>query len=239
MSSSVHEGIDVQGAMEALSVADAVCFDVDSTVITEEGIDVLADFLGKGAEVSEWTRKAMGGNVKFEDALAARLELIKPSRKSIQSCTTLHPFQLSPGIASLIESLHSKSVSVYFVSGGFRVMIDPIALSLNVPLSNVVANTLLFNEDTDGTYAGFDLNEPTSRDGGKPRAVAAIKAAGNYKTVIMVGDGATDAQAKPPANAFVGFGGVVTRDAVRAKADWFVYDFKEMTKIVLSSPSRK
>ena len=37
--------------------ADAVCFDVDSTVITEEGIDVLAEFNGAGAAVAEWTRK--------------------------------------------------------------------------------------------------------------------------------------------------------------------------------------
>ena len=44
----------------------------------------------------------------------------------------------------------------------------------------------------------------------------------------MVGDGATDAQAKPPADAFVGFGGVVARSAVREKADWFVTDFADV-----------
>ena len=42
------------------------------------------------------------------------------------------------------------------------------------------------------------------------------------------GDGATDAQAKPPADAFVGFGGVVAREAVVAKADWFVEDFHDV-----------
>ena len=40
--------------------ANAVCFDVDSTVITEEGIDVLAEFNGAGAAVAEWTRKLVG-----------------------------------------------------------------------------------------------------------------------------------------------------------------------------------
>ena len=57
--------------------------------------------------------------------------------------------------------------------------------------------------------------------------IATLKAAG-AKTVVMVGDGATDAQAKPPADAFVGFGGVVARDAVRAKADWFVTDLADV-----------
>ena len=45
--------------------ANAVCFDVDSTVIDGEGIDELADFCGKGKEVAEWTKKAMTGNVPF------------------------------------------------------------------------------------------------------------------------------------------------------------------------------
>ena len=52
------------------------------------------------------------------------------------------------------------------------------------------------------------------------------------ETMVMVGDGATDAQAKPPANAFIGFGGAIERQAVKEKADWFVTDFADMTKIV-------
>lgn len=229
-------GNDVDGARAALMRADAVCFDVDSTVITEEGIDVLADFLGKGEEVAAWTSKAMNGGVKFEDALAARLQLIEPSRTDIQRCIKEHPFQLSAGVADLIKALHSKQVSVWFVSGGFRIMIEPIAAAVGVSKSNILANTILFQDDALGTYAGFDKSEPTSADMGKPKAVARIKQEGGFETVVMVGDGATDGQAKPPANAFIGFGGVVAREAVKAKADWFVFDFEEMTKLVLSRP---
>merc|ERR1719231_2183852 len=83
-------GRDVAGAQAALRAADAVCFDVDSTVITEEGIDVLAEHCGAGAKVAEWTARAMGGDVKFEDALKARLELIKPSRADVASCLAAH-----------------------------------------------------------------------------------------------------------------------------------------------------
>jgi len=66
----------------------------------------------------------MGGNVKFEDALAARLALIEPSRESIEKCIKGKPFQLTPGVKELIEALHEKDVSVWFVSGGFRIMIE-------------------------------------------------------------------------------------------------------------------
>ncbi|ETW08734.1 phosphoserine phosphatase SerB [Aphanomyces invadans] len=208
--------------------AQAVCFDVDSTVCSEEGIDVLAAHCGQGQRVAAWTTKAMNGGVKFEDALAARLDIIKPSRKDIADCLRVHPPQLTPGIESLISGLHARNIHVYFVSGGFRLMIAPIADRLHVPSTNVFANTIHF--DANGYYAGFDDTEMTSRDGGKPRVLEMLKKAHGYKTVVMVGDGVTDMQAKPPADLFVGFGGVVERDVVKKNADWFVKDFAELTQ---------
>lgn len=223
-------GNDIASAMEALANADAVCFDVDSTVIQEEGIDVLADSLGKGEIVAEWTAKAMGGDVKFEDALDARLKIIRPSLKAIQSCLENTPLQLSPGVATLIRTMGERGIDVYLVSGGFRTMIEPLAMELGVPKDRIYANTILF--DDDGNYAGFDAEECTSRDLGKPEALRRIKDKGGYETMVMVGDGATDAQAKPPADAFIGFGGVVVREAVKDKACWFVTDFEDMIEIL-------
>jgi phosphoserine phosphatase len=48
----------------------------------------------------------------------------------------------------------------------------------------------------------------------------------------MVGDGATDMQAKPPAEAFIGYGGVAVRTAVQAGADWYIYDLQDMIDVV-------
>jgi phosphoserine phosphatase len=44
----------------------------------------------------------------------------------------------------------------------------------------------------------------------------------------MVGDGATDLEARPPADGFIGYGGIVVREKVKAGADWFVTDFAEL-----------
>ena len=192
----------------------------------------MADSLGKGKEVSEWTKKAMDGNTKFEDALAARLAIIEPSKQAIEKCLLDNPLQLSPGVETLINSLIERGTDVYLVSGGFRIMIEPLARTLCVAKENIYANTILFDEN--GGYTGFDRDEPTSADMGKPKAVQQIKDKNGYKTIVMVGDGATDAQAKPPADAFVGFGGVAIRDAVREKACWYVYDFEDMIKITKS-----
>lgn len=83
---------------------------------------------------------------------------------------------------------------------------------------------MLFNPD--GSFKGFDANEPTSRDGGKAAVVKLLKESHGYSNVVMIGDGVTDMQARPPADLFIGFGGVVVREKVQSGADWFVKDFQ-------------
>lgn len=222
-------GLKVAATKALFARAQAVCFDVDSTVIEDEGIDVLAAFKGAGAAVAELTKQAMGGSVLFQDALAARLALIKPSRGDVDKCLAQHPLRLTKGVKALVTALHARGTHVYLVSGGFRQMINPIALELKVPTHRIFANSLLFHAD--GSFAGFDDKEPTCRDGGKPAVIKALQEAHGYSPIIMIGDGATDMQARPPADAFVGFGGVVVRDAVKNGADWFVSDFDELTRL--------
>lgn len=104
-------------------------------------------------------------------------------------------------------------------------MILPIAESLRIPSHRVFANTLVFNE-TDGSYDSFDAEAPTSRDGGKKTVVQHLIDLHGYNGVVMIGDGATDMQARPPASAFIGYGGIVVREKVKEGADWFITDFK-------------
>uniref|UniRef100_A0A0D9XZL2 Phosphoserine phosphatase n=1 Tax=Leersia perrieri TaxID=77586 RepID=A0A0D9XZL2_9ORYZ len=185
-SANSESSLTLKEAMMAWSSADAVCFDVDSTVCLDEGIDELADFCGAGQAVAEWTAKAMTGSVTFEEALAARLSLFKPS------------------------------------------LGQPVAMQLGIPPENVFANQLLFGAS--GEYVGFDPAEPTSRSGGKAVAVQHIRQKCGYKTLIMIGDGATDLEARQHngADLFICYAGVQMREAVAAKADWVVFDFDEL-----------
>ncbi|RLN27468.1 cyclin-A2-1-like [Panicum miliaceum] len=167
--------------------ADAVCFDVDSTVCLDEGIHELADFCGAGQAVAQWTAKAMAGSVAFEEALAARLSLFKPSIEQVQDCIEQRPPRISSGIAELIEKLKARNTDVYLVSWGFRQMIKPVALELGVPLENIFANQF-----------------PVRNLWRKCR----------YKSVVMIGDGATDLEARQPSGAdfFICYGGVQMRE---------------------------
>ena len=129
----------------------------------------------------------MGGLAKFEDTLAARLNLMQPSRDILDTYLSTHPPRLSKGIfgdalqcsmqssnfthnaqilfslatcglergaekysdaagiPELVKKLQIVGKNVFLVSGGFRQIINPIASLLNIPLSNVFANTLLFS----------------------------------------------------------------------------------------------
>lgn len=174
----------------------------------------------------------MGGTTKFEDALAARLALMRPSRQSVADFISAHPPRLSPGVPDLVARLHARGTRVYLVSGGFRAIIDPIADTLSIPRGNVYANTILFNNTT-GEYAGFDTTEFTSKSGGKAAAVQAIRVGlegGGGATVVAIGDGATDVEARVPggADVFIGYGGTVVRPTVAAAADWFVMSMEEL-----------
>lgn len=225
-------GIKTVPSEEVLAMwrgAKAVCFDVDSTVCVDEGIDELAAYLGAGEAVAAWTAKAMGGNVPFQDALSARLELMTPSRDSVDGFLKANPPRLSKGIDTLVSTLQSRGTDVYLVSGGFRQMIGPVADLLGVPRSNIYANNILFS-DSDGAYAGFDKEEFTSRSGGKANAIMHLKKQHGYHPMVMVGDGATDLEARTDGGAeiFIGYGGIQVRDKVALGADWFVYSFEPL-----------
>lgn len=207
--------------------ADAVAFDVDSTVCQDEAIDELAKFLGVGEAVANVTRQAMNGRTRFRDALRARLEVMRPSYDQLEMYVKETKPRLTPGIRELVDALHKRGTPVFLVSGGFRRLIFPVADMLGIDRKRVYANEILFDVNKD--YAGFDESELTSdsgsKDVGKPAVMGLLKKQG-YKQLVMVGDGATDLEAAPPADAFIGFGGNQIREAVRSKADWYVTDFE-------------
>lgn len=134
---------------------------------------------------------------------------MRPSLKSVRNYASCHKIQLTPGIVDLVAALHRRGTDVYLVSGGFRSLIIPIANYLKIPAGRVYANELLF--DKNGEYIGFDEEELTSDSGskdiGKAGVCGLLKKLHGYKNLVMIGDGATDAEACPPADTFIGFGG--------------------------------
>ncbi|KAK4005525.1 phosphoserine phosphatase [Daphnia magna] len=220
-----------QDVIELLKQADAVCFDVDSTVCTGEGIDDLAFRCGKEDQVKEMTCKAMCGNLDFGESLKLRLNIIQPHHHHVRKLAEEQPLKITPHVQNLINTLHFLNKKPYLISGGFETLILPVANELGIPKENVYANRLKFYYD--GSYAGFDEDQPTSRSGGKNIVIQKIKEKFDHSVIIMIGDGITDMEACPPADAFIGFGGNVVRDVVKANTSWFVTDFQDLIKVLV------
>ena len=197
---------------------DAICFDCDSTLTRIEGIDELAKRAGCEAEIVALTSAAMEGHVPIDAVYAKRLDRVRPSHADLEWLARRYVEELVPGVRETITMLARLHKHVYVVSGGLLQPVLALATALDIPSQNVCAVPVKFDED--GTYAGFDPNEPLTRPDGK--ALVCLEIAQRHGRVALVGDGASDVAARTAGAYIVGFGGVVARDAVRKTANVFI-----------------
>ena len=195
---------------------DVICFDCDSTLSRIEGIDELARRVGLGEEMSKLTDLAMNGVVPLEAVYERRLSLIRPDQDSINWLADLYIAEIVEGVKEVFASLLAQDKAVHIISGGLRQAILPLAECLGLPESHVHAVDIYFNED--GSYRNYDLNSPLARTGGKAVVVGTLK---GQCSLVMVGDGKTDLEAKQAGAYVLGFGGVVDRAIVRELADFY------------------
>lgn len=196
---------------------DVICFDCDSTLSKIEGIDELAGRVGLGEEMSRLTDAAMNGEVLLEAVYEQRLSLIRPDRDSIDWLADLYIEQIVDGVKEVFETLTAPGREVHIVSGGLRQAILPLARHLGLPETQVHAVDIYFNEN--GSYRDYDRNSPLARSGGKAEICRRLlKAQGS---LVMVGDGKTDMEAKQAGAVVIGFGGVADRSVVREQADFY------------------
>ncbi|HYR27689.1 MAG TPA: HAD-IB family phosphatase [Thermoanaerobaculia bacterium] len=191
-----------------------VFFDVDSTLVTIEGIDVLA---GGNPEIVRLTELAMNGEISVEEVYQRRLDIIRPSRSDIEALAQRYLGTLVDGTEETIRTLRDGGAVIHLVTAGIRQAIEPLAAHLGI--RNVHAVSLTFDEQ--GSYDGFDSASPLARSGGKELVVRNVLTRSKGKSAF-VGDGVTDLEAKPVVDLFVGFGGVHVRPRVRENAEVYV-----------------
>lgn len=193
-----------------------VFFDVDSTLVTIEGIDVLS---GNDPEIAKLTEAAMNGDIPLDEVYGRRLEIIRPTRQSVEALGRKYLASLVEGAGETIAALQDAGASVHLVTAGIAQAIAPLAVELGIAPRAVHAVTLSFRED--GSYEDFDRRSLLTRPGGKELVVRDVRAR-THGRAAFVGDGVSDLEAKPAVDLFVGFGGVHTRSRVKENAGVFV-----------------
>lgn len=199
-----------------------IFFDVDSTLVTIEGIDVLA---GGNPEIAKLTDAAMNGEIPLDQVYARRLEMIRPTREAVERLAQRYVESMVDGAEETIRTLREAGAQVHLVTAGIAQAILPLASHLGVPQRAVHAVALRFNER--GEYDDFDRRTFLTRPGGKELVVRDVRARSHGKAAF-IGDGVSDLEAKAAVDLFIGFGGVCVRERVRDNAEVFVRTMREL-----------
>jgi phosphoserine phosphatase len=174
-----------EGRRKKLLVAD-----MDSTMIDEECIDELADFVGLKADVAAVTEQAMRGVIAFAPALRARVALLKGLPVATIETILRERIHAASGGPTLLATMRAHGARTVLVSGGFSLFTSRVAAALGFDEER--ANTLLLD---DGTLAG-EVAEPILGAEAKVAALREFAARLGLapNETMAIGDGANDLQ---------------------------------------------
>lgn len=173
----------MEGREKRLLVAD-----MDSTMITVECIDELADYAGMKPEIAAITERAMRGELDFEGALDARVALLAGLDEGAVALCLKERVRLMPGARTLVRTMRARGGRAVLVSGGFTGFAEPVGREIG--FDRVVANRLL----TDKGQLTGEVARPIVGADAKLATLMEEAAALGIGTaqVLAVGDGAND-----------------------------------------------
>jgi phosphoserine phosphatase len=162
--------------------------DMDSTMIGQECIDELADYVGLKAEVSEITERAMRGEIAFEPALRERVALLKNLPVNVVGEIIAKRITLTPGGTALVRTMRANGAYTCLVSGGFTLFTGPIGATIGFHEDR--SNRLILNGDK---LAGL-VEEPILGREAKLATLIELRTRFGLaaQETMAVGDGAND-----------------------------------------------
>ncbi|WP_443115044.1 phosphoserine phosphatase SerB [Herbaspirillum seropedicae] len=165
-----------------------VAMDMDSTLITIECIDEIADMQGLKPQVAEITEAAMRGEIEFNESLTRRVALLKGLDAGALQRVYDERLQLSPGAENMLKAVQAAGLKTLLVSGGFTFFTDRMKARLNLDYTH--ANTL---EVVDGKLTGKVVGGIVNADEKRATVERVCREIGAEPAkAIVMGDGAND-----------------------------------------------
>ena len=204
--------------------------DMESTIIENEMLDELADFIGRRQEVSEITRRAMNGEIDFTAALEARVSFLTglPDHVLEEAACRI---RIGVGARQLIATMRSAGAITALVSSGFTIFAEAVAAELG--FDHVIANRL---DVTAGRIAG---TVPSPIVTGESKRETLFTLAARYAVPLQhsmaVGDGANDLPMLATAGIGIAFH---AKPTVAASARWRL-DYADLTGLLYAQGYRR
>ncbi|MFA7666314.1 MAG: phosphoserine phosphatase SerB [Burkholderiaceae bacterium] len=199
-----HVGVDAALQRPGARLADyrLAVFDMDSTLITIECVDEIADYAGRKAEVAAITEAAMRGEIRdYDESLRQRVALLEGLPESTLQRVWDERVRLTPGVERLFAALKASGLATLLVSGGFTFFTDRLRdrLGIDEARSNVL-------EIRDGRLTGRMIGTIVNAQGKRQALEAACARLGcSPAEAIAVGDGANDLEMMAVAGASLAY----------------------------------
>ena len=177
-----------------------VVFDVDSTLIEQEAIELLAAHSESAELVQQITERAMRGEIDFSQSLIERVATLKGLPDSVLGAVSSQ-LKLTEGARELVAEIHRRGGKAAAVSGGFIQLLDPIRSELKLDFA--AANTLGVEA---GKLTGEVVGEIVNRQAKADYLLSWAKVCGvEVSQTIAVGDGANDLRMMQVAGLSIAF----------------------------------
>ncbi len=212
-----------------------IVFDVDSTVISEESLEILAEILLQKTpfkkqkevffEIEKITNLGMEGKITLQESVEQRMALLpNVNEKDIQKSLEICEQRLTQGIKELIKKLQKQGHEIFVVSGGPDFLIKPLAKKLGIKKRK----SSFFALDKNGKY------EPKKSKIQNSKTEAIKELMPNKKRkIIMIGDGATDlATLDEIADFFIGYIEHAQREIIINNASFLAKNTHDLEKII-------
>ena len=181
-------GIDLVIQPNKLRKKELLVADMDSTIIKQECLDELAALSGHGKKVKAITKRAMNGELPFEQALKERVALLKGASTDILEKTWQTRISFTPGAKELVETMRANGAYCVLVSGGFTEFTERVASALGFHETH--ANSLVIQNHVLTGEVGLPILGKDTKLDVLTKLISRLNL--QFSDSLAVGDGAND-----------------------------------------------